>query len=128
MSILFCLPSAFSRVEARNGIGTSMVVGVAPVVMGLSAVGSQVKMREAGGILVVGVDEDDWWAGGSLLLRRSCIPMGEVAASSSSSSIWTSDEQEVVGEVHYYHRWHGKTRVMLGKTRVMLGKTRVVPG
>ena len=74
-----------------------MVVGVAPVVMGLS-VGSQVKMREAGGILVVGVDEDDWWAGGTLLLRRSCIPMGEVAASSSSSSIWTSDE-EVVDEV-----------------------------
>ena len=83
--------------EVRNGIGTSMVVGVAPVVMELS-VGSQVKMREAGGILVVGVDEK-WWAGGSLLLRRSCKkPMGEVTASSSLSCIWTSDE-EVVDEV-----------------------------
>ena len=90
-------------------MGTSMVVGVAPVVMELS-VGSQVKMREAGGILVVGVDED-WWAGGSLLLRRSCIPMGEVAASSSSSSIWTSDEQEVVGEVGV---------VLLGRTALRL--------
>ena len=81
----------------RNGIGTSMVVGVAPVVMELS-VGSKVMMREAGGILlVVGVDEK-WWTGGSLLFRRSCIPMGEVAASSSLSCIWTSDE-EVVDEV-----------------------------